>query len=76
MKQFVDDKTSGILFLEISRIKINKKEKMKDFNKILITLLNKILDKTVEEVQIEFYTSALPHPLHVCKKGNEANFGS
>ena len=40
MTQFGDDKTYGVLFLELSQIKINKKEKVKDFNKRLITLLN------------------------------------
>ena len=40
MTQFGDDKTFGILFLELSQIKINKKEKIKDFNQRFITLLN------------------------------------
>jgi hypothetical protein len=48
------------LFLDISRLIINNKEKVKDFNQIFITLLNKIPDKQVEVVQIEFYTTALP----------------
>ena len=38
--QFGHDKTLGTLFLEISRIRINKKERFKDFNQIFITLLN------------------------------------
>lgn len=59
MTKFGDDKTSGILFLDISRIRINKKEKFKDLNKRFITLLNRILDKPVEVVQIEFYAAAL-----------------
>lgn len=61
MTQFRDDKTSQIL--ELSRIKINKKEKVKDFNHRFITLLNRILDKPVEVVQIEFYTATLPPPV-------------
>jgi hypothetical protein len=32
MTQSGDGKTSGILFLELSRIKIDKKENIKDFN--------------------------------------------
>lgn len=60
--QFMDDKTLAILFLELSRIKINKKEKLKDFNQIFITLLNRIHDKPTKAVQIEFYIATLPPP--------------
>ena len=63
MTQFKDDKTSRILFLELSRIKINKKDKVKNFNWNFITLLNRILDNPVESVQIEFYTVDLPPPI-------------
>ena len=63
MTQFKDDKTSCILFLERSRIKINKKEMVKDFNQIFITLINRILDKLVEVVQFEFYTTSLLPPI-------------
>ena len=63
MTQFEVDKILGILFLDISRIKIKKKEKIEDFNQIFITLLNKILDKPTEEMQIEFYTVTLPPPI-------------
>jgi hypothetical protein len=55
-----DDKTSRTLLLELSRLRINKKEKVKEFNKRFITLLNKIPDKPAEAVQIEDYTVALP----------------
>ena len=68
MTQFGDDKTSGILFLDILRIKINKKEKIKDFNQIFITLLNETLDKPVDAMQIEFYTIALPPPISMFVK--------
>ena len=59
--QFNNDKTLGTLFLEISRLRINNKEKVRDFNQIFITLL----DKPAEVVQIEFYTAATN--CHVCK---------
>ena len=42
---------------------INKKEKVKDYNKIFITLLNRILDKLAKVVQIEFCNTALPPPI-------------
>ena len=63
MKQFGDDKTSWFLFLDISRIKINKKEKAKDFNKRFITLMNIIIDKLAEVVKIKFYIVSLPPPI-------------
>ena len=40
LSQFGDDKTFGVLFLDISRIKFNKKDKVKGFNQIFINLLN------------------------------------
>ena len=58
--RFGDDKTSGTLLLEIARLKINENEKVKEFNQIFITLLNKIPDKPPEAIQVEYYTAALP----------------
>ena len=40
LTQFREDKTSGVLFLELSWIKFNKKEKFKYFNQRFINLLN------------------------------------
>ena len=75
MSQFGDDKTSGTLFLELSRIKINKKDNIKGFNQIFTTLLNKIHDKPFKTTQIEFYAFALPAThFHVCEKERETNF--
>jgi hypothetical protein len=71
MTQFGDDKTYGIYFLVLSRIKINKKEKVKDFNQRFITLLNQIIDKLVEFVHIEFYTTSLPPLVAMFVKGKE-----
>ena len=48
------------MFLDISRIKINNKEKVRDFNQIFITLLNRIYDKQTEAIKIEFYIVSLP----------------
>lgn len=76
MTQFNDDKTLGILFLYISMININKKEKVKDFNHIFITLLNRIPDKLAEAVQIEFCIVALPPPVAMfVKRKEKKNFG-
>jgi hypothetical protein len=50
MAQFSDEETSGMLFLELAGIRINEKEKVKDFNQIFITLLNRIPFKPIEKV--------------------------
>ena len=71
MTQFNDDKTLGILFLEISRVNINMKEKVKGFNQRFITLLNRIPNKLAKVVQIEFYTTALPPPVAMFVKRKE-----
>ena len=47
------------MLLELARLKIEENEKVK-FNQRFITLLNKIPDKPLEAIQIEYYTVALP----------------
>ena len=69
--RFGDDKTSGILLLELSRLNINKNEKFKEFNQIFITLLNKIPDKLLKEIQVEYYTVALPLTIAMFVKRKE-----
>ena len=71
MTQFGDDKTTGILFLELSRIKINKREKIEDFNQIFITLLNRIPDNPAKYFQIEFYTTSFPSLVSMFVKSKE-----
>ena len=68
--QFGDDKTSRTLF-DLSRLIINKKGKVKEFNQIFITLLNKICDKPPTVVQIEFYAYVLPPPISMFMKSKE-----
>jgi hypothetical protein len=64
IEKFGDDKTPLVLVLELSRIKMDSKEKVKDFNQIFLSLINKIHDtsKLVEDVSIKFYTSSLLSP--------------
>ena len=67
---FGDDKTSGTLLLELARLKINDNEKVKEFNQRFITL-NKIPDKPLEAIQIEYSTIALPLTVVMFVKRNE-----
>jgi hypothetical protein len=60
LNQFRDDRTSGMLVLEISRMRCDKKDKIKDFNQRIINRLNRILEKPTESIQVELYTVALP----------------
>ena len=71
MARFINEEKSRILFLEILGLRINKKEKVKHFNQIFITLLNRIPDNPTEEVQIEFYTIALLPPIAMFVKNKE-----
>ena len=48
------------MLLELAWLKINENKKFKEFNQLFITLLNKILDKLPEAIQVEYYTAALP----------------
>jgi len=58
LSKFGEDKTPAALVLELSRIKMNPKEKIKEFNQRFLTLRNKIPTTTrlAEEVTLEFYT--------------------
>ena len=62
LNKFGEDKTLVTLVLELSRIKMNPKEKIKEFNQRFLTLRNKIpiAVRPAEAVTLEFYTSALP----------------
>lgn len=71
LNQFGDDRTSGVLFLELSRIRFDKKDKVKEFNQIFINLLNRIPDKPTKSIQVEFYTTAFPPPIAMFVKARE-----
>ena len=59
------------MLLELARLKINENEKVKEFNQRFITLLNKILDKPPEAIQVEYYTVALPLTIAMFVKRKE-----
>jgi hypothetical protein len=60
ISQFGDDKTSGMMVLELSRMRCDKKDIIKDFSQRFISHLNRIPEKPAESIQVEFYTVALP----------------
>ena len=62
INKFGDDKSPAVLVSELSKIRIEPKEKVKDFNQRFLTLRNRIpaTSRPTEDVTIEFYTSALP----------------
>jgi len=62
LDKFGEDKTPALLALELSRIKMEPKERIKDFNQRFLTLKNKIpiASQPPEDIIIENYTSALP----------------
>ena len=62
LDKFGEDKTPALLALELSRIKMEPKERIKDFNQRFLTLKNKIpvASQPPEDIIIENYTSSLP----------------
>ena len=56
MNKFGDNKTPAALVLELSRIHMETKEKVKDFNQRFLTLRNRIpvISMPAEDVTIEF----------------------
>ena len=71
MEQFTDEETSGLLYLDLLGIRMNKKENVKNFNQRFITLLNRIPFNLVEAVQIEYYTVVLPPNIAMFVKNKE-----
>jgi hypothetical protein len=49
-----------MMILELSRMRCDKKDRIKDFNQRFINHLNRIPEKPAKSIQVEFYTAALP----------------
>jgi len=64
IENFGEENTPSTLVLYLSMIKMDSKEKFKDFNQIFLTLMNKIAQapNPIEDVSIEFYTLTLLFP--------------
>ena len=72
--KFGEDKTPPLLALELSQIKMEPKERIKDFNQRFLALKNKIpvTSQPLEDIIIENYTSALPkYPGMFVKRGGK-----
>ena len=59
------------MVLELSRMRCDKKDRIKDFNQIFTNHLNHILEKPTESIQVEFYTIALPPSIAMFVKARQ-----
>ena len=71
LTQFRDDKTSGVIFLYLSRIKFDKRDKVRYCNQRFVNILNRIPDRPAKSIQVEFYNATLPPPFSMFVKGKE-----
>jgi len=74
LDRYGDEKTPVALVLELSCLKMETKEKVKDFNIQFNTLFKRILAnaRPTEEVLMEFYITALPIPTAMWVKRSNA----
>jgi hypothetical protein len=70
LENFGDDKSPEVLFMELSSLKINPKERIKYFNQRFLTLKNRIpMDSMpVENLIIAYYTKALHQSISIWVK--------
>jgi len=75
LEKFGDDKSPEVLVMELSNMKMNPKEKVKDFNKIFLTLKNKIPTESmpVENLTIAYYAKALHHNIAIWVNRSKKN---
>lgn len=73
LDKFGEDKTPTVLVLELSRIRMDDNEKVKDLNQRFLSLINKILAKyrPTKGVVIEFYTSAFSQTMAMFVKQDQ-----
>jgi hypothetical protein len=70
LEKFRDDKSPEVLVMELSSLKMNPKEKIKDFNKRFLTLKNRIPTDSmpVENLIVAYYTKALHQNISIWVK--------
>jgi hypothetical protein len=75
LEKFGDDKFLEVLEMEISSLKMNPKEKIKDFNQRFLTLKNKILVDLMpaENLIVAYYTKALHNNIAIWVKRSKKN---
>lgn len=69
----MEDKTPVVLVLELSHIRMDSKERVKDFNQHFLSLINRIHvdSRPTEGVVTKFYTSPLPQTMAMFVKQKE-----
>jgi len=62
LENLTDDNTLAMLLKELGTLKMEGKEKVKDFNQRFTRILNKFLEDTKphDSITVDYYTSALP----------------
>jgi hypothetical protein len=75
LEKFGDDKSTKVLVMELSNLKMNLKEKVKDFNQIFLTLKNKILADSMpaESLIVTYYAKALHNNISIWVKRSKKN---
>jgi hypothetical protein len=75
LEKFGDDKSLEVLVMELSSLKMNPKEKVKDFNQIFLTLKNKIPADSmpIESLIVAYYTKALHNNIAIWVKRSKKN---
>jgi hypothetical protein len=75
LEKFGDDKSLEVLVMELSNMKMNPKEKVKDFNQRFLTLKNKIPTESMpaENLIIAYYAKSLHHNIAIWVKRSKKN---
>jgi hypothetical protein len=70
LDKFGEETTTGALMTKLFALNMGSKERVKYFNQIFTTLLNKFKTDTkfVEELQVDVYVNALPTPISMFVK--------
>jgi hypothetical protein len=75
LEKFGNDKSPKVLVMELSSLKMNPKEKVKDFNQRFLMLKNKIPTDSmlVESLIVAYYTKALHNNIEIWVKRSKKN---
>jgi hypothetical protein len=75
LEKFGDDKSHEVLVMDLSILKMNPKEKVKDFNQIFLTLKNRIPTDSmlVESLIVAYYTTTLHNNIAIWVRRSKKN---